>query len=63
MKDEARPECRHWMGTEQRHCRQGDGVRAHLTGPRCPEHTPAALQGKPEPRTGPGIPAYRQEAK
>jgi hypothetical protein len=63
VKDAARPECRHWLGTENRHCRAGDGLRLYLTGLRCPAHTPAVLQGKPEPQPGPGIPAYLQEAK
>ncbi|MFJ9628056.1 hypothetical protein ACIRU8_10230 [Streptomyces sp. NPDC101175] len=59
--DERRPECRHWIGAEGRHCREGDGVRHYLPGLRCPTHTPSALQGKPEPQPGPGIPAYRKE--
>lgn len=63
MKDVQRPECRHWIGAEQRHCREGDGVRQYLTGPRCPAHTPSALQGKPEPPTGPGWPIFRQEQR
>ncbi|QUI32468.1 hypothetical protein H9W91_17565 [Streptomyces alfalfae] len=62
MKDETRPECRHWVGEERRHCKAADGVRLYLTGPRCPLHTPAALQGKPELPVGPGWPIYRQEA-
>jgi hypothetical protein len=63
VKDETRPECTHWIGSERRHCREADGVRPYLTGPRCPLHTPSALQGKPEPQPGPGWPAYREEAK
>lgn len=40
--------CTHWDGAEARYCRSVDRVRAYLTGPRCPVHTPAALAGKPE---------------
>jgi len=43
--------CTHWIGAERRHCKQADGVRAFLTGPRCPAHTPNALAGRPEPGT------------
>jgi hypothetical protein len=50
-------ECTHWIGTEKRHCRTGEGVRRFLTGSRCPLHTPAALAGQPEPQPGPGMPA------
>ncbi|MCF0087140.1 MULTISPECIES: hypothetical protein [unclassified Streptomyces] len=59
MKETTRPECTHWVGAERKHCRVTDGVRAYLTGPRCPHHTPAALQGKPEPQPGPGWPIHR----
>jgi hypothetical protein len=62
VKEQARPECGHWVGDEQRHCKEVDGVRPYLTGPRCPLHTPNALQGKPEPPPGPGWPIYRTEA-
>jgi hypothetical protein len=62
MTDTLRPDCGHWIGAERRHCREGDGVRQYLPGPRCPAHSPAALAGRPEPQPGPGIPAYRQEA-
>lgn len=62
MNEQARPECRHWIGAEQRHCRRGDGVRRFVTGLRCPEHTPRALQGLPEILPGPGWPARRKEA-
>lgn len=41
--------CRHYLGAEGRHCLSALGARLYLPGPRCPEHTPAALQGKPEP--------------
>ncbi|MFI1678803.1 hypothetical protein [Streptomyces sp. NPDC020607] len=60
--DKPKPECTHWVGAEKRHCKEADGVRQYLPGPRCPLHTPAALQGKPEPPTGPGWPIHRQEA-
>lgn len=47
-------ECAHWIGAEQRFCLAVDNVRAYLTGPRCPLHTPAALAGQDEPQPGPG---------
>ncbi|MFF9758606.1 hypothetical protein ACF1G4_03395 [Streptomyces caelestis] len=53
----SRPECTHWIGAEQHHCRKADGVRQYLTGPRCPAHTPRALLGLPENPPGPGMPA------
>ncbi|MFC7909030.1 hypothetical protein [Streptomyces nigra] len=49
-------ECTHWVGAEQRHCRSTDHVRLYLIGPRCPDHTPRALQGRPEIPPGPGLP-------
>jgi len=52
-----RPECTHWIGAEQRHCKEATGVRPYLTGPRCPAHTPRALQGLKENEPGPGMPA------
>lgn len=60
--DKPASQCTHWIGSERRHCKEIDGVRPYLTGPRCPLHTPSALQGKPEPQPGPGWPAYRPEA-
>jgi hypothetical protein len=66
MTDSALPpitQCGHWIGAESRYCRAEDGVRHYLPGRRCPLHTPAALQGKPEPQPGPGWPIYRQEAQ
>ena len=63
MKDDQRPECRHWIGEERRHCRSGEGIRLYIPGPRCPAHTPNALQGKPEPQPGPGWPIHRQEQR
>lgn len=62
MKETTRPECGHWLGTEQRHCREADNVRRYITGLRCPQHTPNALKGLPEIPTGPGWPIHRQEA-
>lgn len=61
MKEETRPECRHWIGAESRHCREVDGVRRYLPGLRCPAHTPNALRGLPEVPPGPGWPIYRKE--
>lgn len=61
MKEETRPECRHWIGDERRHCKEAAGVRHYLPGLRCPAHTPRALQGLPEIPPGPGWPAHRQE--
>lgn len=50
--------CRYWIGAEGRRC----GVtpaRPYLPGPRCTDHTPARLAGRPEPGQGaycpPGI--------
>jgi hypothetical protein len=54
--DRPRPECRHWIGVERRHCRAVDGVRFYLTGWCCPDHTPRALQGLDEIEPGTGIP-------
>lgn len=61
MSEQLRPECRHWVGAEQRHCKEADSVRQYVIGHRCPLHTPAALQGKPEPEPGPGWPIFRKE--
>ena len=49
--DSARPpdsQCGHWLGAESRHCRKAQGIRRYLTGFRCPDHTPAAVQRGPE---------------
>jgi len=38
--------------TESRPCRicgSTDDVHPYLVGPRCPDHTPAAMAGRPEP--------------
>lgn len=40
--------CLHWIGAERRYCRSVENVRAFLTGPCCPAHTPAALAGRTE---------------
>ncbi|MFE5189215.1 hypothetical protein [Streptomyces sp. NPDC056628] len=61
MKETTRPECGHWIGAEQRHCRRGDGVRRYIAGLRCPGHTPNALMGLPEIPPGPGWPIRKQE--
>ncbi|MEV0639008.1 hypothetical protein AB0I77_29510 [Streptomyces sp. NPDC050619] len=37
-------------------------ARRYIVGWRCDKHTPAAMQGKPEPRPGPGWPIFRTEA-
>ncbi|PAK25813.1 hypothetical protein CJD44_14400 [Streptomyces sp. alain-838] len=62
MKESARAECRHWIGAENRYCKEADGVRRYLPGLRCPEHTPNALKGLPEIPPGPGWPTRRKEA-
>ncbi|NUL03572.1 hypothetical protein HRW07_10060 [Streptomyces lunaelactis] len=59
--DAVRKDCRHWIGAESRYCRSGDGVRHYLPGHRCKLHTPAALQGKPEPQPGPGWPSLKPD--
>jgi hypothetical protein len=51
-----REPCGHYDGTTARHCGAED-VRHYLTGWRCPQHTPAAIAGHPEPPEGPGWPA------
>jgi hypothetical protein len=50
-------ECTHWIGAEQRHCHATENVRPFLQGPRCPAHSPRALQGLEEIPPGPGMPA------
>lgn len=55
--------CSHWIGAESRYCQLGDGVRRYVPGFRCPTHTPAALQGKPEIPPGPGWPKWREEGR
>lgn len=59
--DKPQPLCTHWIGPERRHCKEVDGVRHYLPGPRCPAHTPRALRGLPEFPPGPGWPIYREE--
>lgn len=39
--------CRHWSDATG-WCGTIEGVRSYLPGRRCPEHTPAALAGRPE---------------
>ncbi|UWZ53866.1 bifunctional DNA primase/polymerase [Dactylosporangium aurantiacum] len=41
--------CGFWIAADQRHCGTTDGTRTYLPGERCPQHTPAALAGRPEP--------------
>lgn len=48
--------CGHWIGAERRYCRSADQVRHFLTGYRCPDHTPNALKGLPEPPPGSNTP-------
>lgn len=57
MRETPKPECTHWIGAEQRHCKEADSVRLYIPGHRCPAHTPRALQGLPENPPGPGWPA------
>lgn len=45
--------CRHWIGDAGRYCDTTDRVRLYLPGPRCPEHTPAAIAGRAEPPSNP----------
>lgn len=53
------PYCFHFSAAANQHC-LAQRVRPYAIGPRCPEHTPAALAGLPEtpsvprsaPRTG-----------
>lgn len=49
--------CTHWIGAESRYCRSVDSVRAFLTGPCCPLHSPADLAGKPEAPATNSLPA------
>lgn len=37
-------------------------ARPYACGWRCNKHTPAAMQGKPEPPTGPGWPAHEESS-
>lgn len=55
--------CSHWIGPEGRYCLNTVGARYYITGHRCPLHTPAALQGKPETPPGPGWPNRRGAAE
>jgi hypothetical protein len=60
MKERPTAKCGHWIGSESHHCHADENIRQYITGPRCPEHTPAALQGKPEVQPGPGWPIHRE---
>jgi hypothetical protein len=59
--EQQRPECGHWIGAGQRHCKEADGIRRYVIGLRCPAHTPNALRGLPEIPPGPGWPIFREE--
>jgi len=37
-------------------CGTHEGVQQYLNGPACPQHTPAALAGRPEPQAPPQAP-------
>jgi hypothetical protein len=52
--------CDYVSGVEVRQCGQTEGVRRYLPGRRCPEHTPAALAGRPE-APEPGRPWWIRE--
>lgn len=54
MDDQTPARCRHWHGDQHRYCHTTTSVRRYLTGLRCPDHTPAAIAGRPEPAPGPG---------
>ncbi|MGP3914358.1 hypothetical protein [Nonomuraea sp. 10N515B] len=43
--------CTHWFGAAGTRC-GATPARPYAQGPRCAEHTPAALAGKPEPGQG-----------
>lgn len=45
--------CTHW--TDGAFCGARGGVRKYLTGDRCPNHTPAALRGRPETTPDPAL--------
>ncbi len=60
MKERPAPKCGHWIGRETRYCHADENIRQYIPGLRCPEHTPAALQGKPEVPPGPGWPIRRE---
>jgi hypothetical protein len=50
--------CGRWVG--DRYCRAVDDVHPYPGGHRCGQHSPAALQGIPEPPPGPGWVMYRK---
>lgn len=41
--------CTNWSDRDRSYCGAIDGVRLYLVGDRCPDHTPNALAGRPEP--------------
>lgn len=44
--------CRYWLGAHHRRlCDATHDIRRYLPGQRCPQHTPAALAGRPEAPT------------
>jgi hypothetical protein len=45
------PRCLHWRGDQRSYCHNLAGVRLYLIGPRCPQHTPATVTGRSEPRS------------
>ncbi|MFF2612662.1 hypothetical protein [Kitasatospora sp. NPDC058046] len=49
--------CNQWLPAQGSHC--GQPGRPYAVGPRCPEHTPAAQAGRPEPLPGPGYTPQR----
>lgn len=49
--------CNQWLPAQGSHC--GRPGRPYAVGPRCPEHTPAAQAGRPEPQPGPGYTPQR----
>lgn len=51
--------CNHWMPKRDEECGATENLVHFAQGHKCPIHTPNALQGLPELKPGPGIPAYR----
>jgi hypothetical protein len=62
MNERPVPKCGHWIGSESRYCHADQNIRQYIPGHRCPQHTPAALQGKPEVPPGPGWPVHQEAA-
>lgn len=48
-----KPACEHWGGAASQHC-GATPTRHYTVGHRCPQHTPAAIAGRPEPPDGEG---------